>query len=724
MELNEIKNIIKNMTLEEKIYQLQQLTPEFFQNDIETKLTGPLQEMEIDKNVINNTGSILAAYDAKTIKNIQKEYLKNNRNKIPLLFMDDVIHGFKTIFPIPLGLACSWDIELVEKCASISAKEAAVSGIHVTFSPMVDLVRDPRWGRVMESTGEDPYLNSQFAKAFVKGYQGDNSFSDIFKIACCVKHFAGYGACEAGRDYNTVDISERFLYEFYLPSYKAAIDQGCEMVMSAFNLIDGIPTSANKKLFRDILRNEWGFKGVTISDWNAVEEILINGVAESKQDAAKKAIEAGIDIEMMSTNYANYLKNLVENKIIDESLIDEAVERILTLKNKLGLFENPYRTADEELEKKYHLCPEHRATAREAAANSMVLLKNDEVLPLKKDAKIALIGPYSDNKNILGRWSDRGDPENSITLKEGILSKITYKDNLIVEEGCKLNQKQYDTNDEQLLNNAFIACKEADVIILALGEDEDMTGEAASRADISIPDNQIRLAEKILEAGKPVILVLFNGRPLVLKWFNEKMSAILEAWFPGTEGGNAIADILFGDVNPSGKLTMSFPYNVGQIPVYYNSFNTGRPKIPGEDNKYTTCFLDIPNEPLYPFGYGLSYTRYKYSNLSLNKESFTYGENIIATVEIENIGNYSGFEIVQWYIRDIAGSVARPVKELKGFEKIFLKPGEKKKVEFVITEEKLKFYTIDMSYKAEKGRFKLFVGGNSVDLIEAEFKFI
>jgi beta-glucosidase len=713
-----LTSLIKKMTLDEKIDQLLQLAAPFYEGSAsEGQITGPMAEMGITKDHINNSGSVLGASGAKEITNIQKAHLKKNRLGIPLLFMADVIHGYKTIFPVPLAIGCSWDLELAEKMAEISAKEASVSGVHVTFSPMVDLVRDPRWGRVMESTGEDPYLNSLFARSFVRGYQGTDLTSDVYRVAACVKHFAAYGAPEGGRDYNTVNMSERQLRESYLPAYKAALDEGCEMVMTSFNTVDGIPATGNKWLMRDLLRNEWNFDGVLISDWGAVKEMIPHGVAEDEKEAALKAIQAGVDIEMMTTCYVHHLKELVENGIVEEALIDEAVMRILKLKEKLGLFENPYRGANEALEKEIVLCEEHRMQARKLAAKSCVLLKNNDVLPLQKGKKIALIGPFAQNNDILGPWSWLGSKEDAIQLDAGLKMKIDPT-LLKVAKGCDI-----ETGSEEMLKEALDVAGDADVIILALGESSEMSGEAGSRANIRLPKVQLELIEKVKELNKPMVAVLFNGRPLDLHGVVEHVDAILEAWYPGTEGGAAIADLLYGDANPSGRLTMSFPYSVGQIPVYYNHFNTGRPKdAPDAQERYVSQYLDIPNEPLFPFGYGLSYTKFSYKEAKLSHSVLTTEQPIVASVQVTNIGTMKGEEVVQLYVRDLVGEVVRPVKELKAFEKITLEPGETKTVNFTLTEEQLRYYHANLEFKSDEGSFIAFIGPNSQDVMELPFK--
>ncbi|MFQ3544638.1 glycoside hydrolase family 3 N-terminal domain-containing protein [Halobacillus rhizosphaerae] len=711
MKNDQLMNLLNQMTLNEKVGQLVQLATPFFKGASDRgQITGPMQEMGIKEEDIRNTGSVLGASGANEIINIQKTHMEENRLGIPLLIMSDIVHGFKTIFPVPLAIGCSWDLPLAEKSAALAAKEAAVSGVHVSFSPMVDLSRDPRWGRVMESTGEDTYLNSKFARSLVRGFQGKLA-SDSYKVASCVKHFAAYGAAEGGRDYNTVDMSEWMLRESYLPAYKAALDEGCEMVMTAFNILNGLPSTGNKKLMRDLLREEWNFDGVLISDWGAVKELIPHGVAEDEKEAARKTIEAGVDIEMMTTCYTNHLSELIEEGTIKEEMLDEAVLRILKLKNKLGLFENPYRHASEEKENEFILSAEHRSTARELAGKSMVLLKNESVLPLKKDEKIALIGPFAASKDILGPWSWGGSDADTITFEEGIKTKI-QQEQVLISEGCGI-----ESGSQQQLNEALEKAKQAEVIVLGLGEHSDMSGEAGSRSNIKLPEVQLELLKEIKSLGKPVVTVLFNGRPLDLTDVIKHADAVLEAWYPGTEGGHALADILFGDVNPSAKLSMSFPYSVGQVPVYYNNYNTGRPKdAPDAQIRFVSQYLDAPNEALFPFGYGLSYTTYHYSDLSLSQTTLTPEDHLKVSVKVTNTGDTAGEEIVQLYIRDLVGDVVRPLKELKDFAKIKLQPGKSSLVEFTISEEQLRYYHGDLTYESDAGKFEVFAGPDSKNL--------
>lgn len=721
MNSQRLTSLLKEMTLDEKIAQLLQLATPFFEGSKdEGQITGPLASMNISDENVRNTGSVLGASGgAKEAINIQKAHLKKNRLGIPLLFMADVIHGYKTIFPVPLAIGCSWDLNKAQQSAEIAAKEAAAAGVHVTFAPMVDLVRDPRWGRVMESTGEDPFLNGEFAKSFVRGFQGQDLKNNTESVAACVKHFAAYGAPEGGRDYNTVNMSERQLRESYLPAYKAALDEGCEMVMTAFNTVDGIPATGNVKLMRDLLREEWGFDGVLISDWGAVKEMIPHGVAEDEAEAAYKAIQAGVDIEMMTSCYVDHLKEQFESGKVDEKLIDESVMRILTLKDKLGLFENPYRGADEALEQELIMSDEHRDAARELAVKSSVLLKNNGVLPLTKEKKIALIGPFAKSGDILGPWSFLGSKEKAVQLNDGLLAKLDSS-LLLTAKGCDI-----ETGSEEQIVEAVKIADEADVIVLALGEASEMSGEAGCLADIRLPKVQLELAAKMKKLGKPIVAVLFNGRPLDLHGIWDEADAILEAWYPGTEGGNAVAEILFGDANPSAKLTMSFPYSVGQVPVYYNHFNTGRPQgAPDAQERYVSQYLDIPNEPLLPFGYGLSYTSFEYSDVKMSAATMTATKPLTVSVTVENTGKLAGEEIVQLYVRDVAGEVVRPMKELKGFKKVALQPGEKVTVEFEITDEQLRYHHADLSFKSDPGKFISFVGPNSRDTVEMAFELI
>lgn len=712
---------IKNMTLQEKVAQLIQLAAPFYDEPGErSEITGPMEELGIQYETLRSAGSVLGVAGAEKMMAVQKAHLENDRHGIPLLFMADIVHGFKTIFPIPLAIGSSWNLELAEQSAEVAAREAAVSGLHVTFAPMVDLVRDPRWGRVMESTGEDTYLNSLFAKAFVHGFQGDDLKDDHSRVAACVKHFAAYGLAEGGRDYNTVDLSERQLREYYLPAYKAAVDAGVQMVMTSFNIVDGIPATGNRKLLRSILREEWSFDGVVISDWASIKEMVAHGAAEDDREAALQAIQAGVDIDMMTTSYVNHLPELVKEGLVDEALIDEAVLRILQLKEKLDLFDNPMRGADPAAEKKLVFCGEHRQVARKLAEKSAVLLKNDGVLPLNPQQRVALIGPFADSGDILGWWSWTGSKESAVKLGNAMKAVTGNPDNVIIAQGSGIDSIREDQLDE-----ARKVAAEADVIVLAVGESSEMSGEGGSRSNIKLPEAQLELIRSMEQIGKPVAVVLFNGRPLDLHGVYDRADAVLEAWFPGSEGGAALADLLYGKVNPSGRLSMSFPYSVGQIPVYYNSFRTGRPKPEEEtENRYISQYIDIPNEPLLPFGFGLSYTTFEYEGLTLSSDILTADEPLEVKVTVRNTGSRAGTETVQLYVRDVTGQVVRPVKELKGFRQVELAPGESSEVRFQIDERLLRYHHSDLSFSSDCGEFVLYVGASSRDVQEARFRLV
>lgn len=731
----ELQNLLKDMSLEEKVNQMLQVAGGFYTGEI--MAMGPMAEKGFTEENVSLAGSVIGTFGAEKIKKIQKEYMEKHPHHIPLLFMMDVINGFKTIFPIPLGQGATFEPELSERCAEAAAEEATASGLHVTFAPMVDLVRDARWGRVMESTGEDPYLNSLFSAAMVKGFQGDD-LSKKNHIAACVKHFAGYGAPDAGRDYNTVELSEHTLKEFYLPAYKAGIDAGAAMVMTSFNTINGVPATGNKWLMRDILRGEMGFDGVLISDWAAIEEIIYHGYCADRKEAAQRAIKAGVDIDMMTGIYSEHLCQLVRSGEIPEVLVDECALRILELKNKLGLFENPYKDADEEAEKTVILCPKHRKLAREAARKSFVLLKNEKILPIKEDRKTAFIGPYVDKRGMLGAWSFIGNEEDAMTVKEAVQER-TGVGETVFSKGCPvlgadIRLEGFGENTEECVSEeemqnmqdeALCLAKEADQVILMLGEHRLQSGEATSNANIRLPKIQEELFEKICEVNDQVAVVLFSGRPLDIREISEKAKAVLQVWMPGTEGAHAIADVLYGDYNPGGKLPMSFPYSVGQVPVHYNEYSTGRPHVPGKDkDRFRSKYLDIPNAPLYPFGYGLSYTEFEISPVTLNCGEMTADETISASVTVKNTGAVKGTETVQLYLHDVSASVVRPVKELKHFCKVELEPGEEQTVNFEISEKDLRFITENNCWESEKGIFEVFIGADSRTENKAEFALI
>lgn len=707
------------MTLDEKIGQLTQVTGDFFSDKAEER-TGPMSQLGLGDEELSNVGTVLGVTGAAECRRIQTEYMKRNRLHIPTLFMGDVIHGCRTIFPIPLALGSSWNEDAARKMAEVSAREASAAGIDVTFSPMVDLVRDPRWGRVLESTGEDPLLNGRLAAAMVKGYQGGDDAEGLGErtdhVAACVKHFAAYGAAMGGRDYNTVDMSERVLRDMYLPGYKAALDAGAAMVMTSFNTVDGIPSTGNKHLMRDILREEMGFDGVLISDFGAVKELIAHGVAADETEAAKLSIEAGTDIEMMTICYMRHLREIVENGSVDEALIDEAVMRILKLKNDLGLFENPYRGVDEETESKVTLCDAHRQSAREIAGESIVLLRNErKTLPLDEGGHVALAGPFAASHDILGAWSWKGVCEESVTLRDALREADGSEGWLSVAQhtGNPLDV------DEAAVAEAVELAKRSDVIVLALGEPQEWGGEAASRSNISLPKTQIDLYHAVRDAAGDhcrVVVVLFNSRPLVLSDIADA-DAIVEAWFPGTEGGHAVADILLGGVNPSARLSMSFPVNVGQIPVFYNCENTGRPFNPETpDEKYQSKYLDVSNDPAYPFGYGLSYSEFSYGPVAVSSNEFAAGKPLEASVEVANVSDVDGLETVQLYVRDIAARVSRPIRQLKDFKRVRIAAGETVTVRFTLDEADVRYVHPDLTEASDPGEFDVWIAPNSRDL--------
>ncbi|WP_307215670.1 glycoside hydrolase family 3 N-terminal domain-containing protein [Paenibacillus tundrae] len=721
MNNEQLIDLVGQMTLEEKTAQLLQLTSNFYEGtDTQGQITGPMEEMGITQQSVYASGSILGLSGAQAIIDVQQAYMEKSRLGIPLLFMADVVHGFKTIFPIPLAIGCSWDTQLAEKSAEIAARESAVSGLHVTFAPMVDLVRDPRWGRVMETTGEDPYLNSLFAAAFVRGYQGDNLQEETDRLAACVKHFAAYGAAEGGRDYNTVDMSERNLREYYLPAYKAALDAGVEMVMASFNTVDGIPASGNEKLMRDILREEWGFEGVLISDWASIREMIAHGAAEDDREAAYRAIRAGVDIEMMTPCYVHHLPALIASGEVSEKLIDEAVLRILQLKEKLGLFDNPFRAANPEREREIVFSKEHRQVSYELATKSAVLLKNaNDILPLNPQAHIALIGPFAESEDILGWWSCEGVKADAVKLGTALQERLGT-DHVHLAQGSGVHT----ITSEQIAEALEVASK-ADLIVLALGEDSEMSGEGGSRTDIRLPGAQLELIKHLRSTGKPLATVIFNGRPLDLHGIWEESDAVLEAWFPGSEGGAAIANVLTGVVNPSGRLTMSFPQSVGQVPVYYNHFNTGRPLNPQKtEERYVSKYIDSPNDPLLPFGYGLSYTTFEYGSLDISSQELSNELPLTIKVKVTNTGERTGVETVQLYVRDVTGEVVRPMRELKDYVKLELAPGETGTATFTLSEAQLRYHHSDLSYRSDKGTFHVYVGSNSRDTQESSFQLV
>ena len=717
------KALLAKMTLEEKIGQLNLVTPG---GGI---LTGAVVSQGVEENIRKGlVGGLFGIYGPEKVRKAQDLAVKNSRLHIPLIFGLDVIHGHKTIFPIPLALSATWDMDLIERTARIAATEASADGLNWAFSPMVDIARDPRWGRISEGSGEDPYLGSMIAKAMVQGYQGKD-LSGNTNVMACVKHFALYGGAEAGREYNTVDMSRIKMYEYYLPPYKAAVDAGAGSIMSSFNEIDGVPATGNKWLLTDLLRKQWGFKGFVVSDYTSLTEMINHGVGDLPTVSAL-ALKAGLDMDMVGEGFLRTLKQSLTEGKVTLAEIDAACTRILEAKFKLGLFDNPYKYIDEARPEKSILTPAHRKVSREAAEHACVLLKNsNQLLPLQKKGTIALIGPLANNqRNMLGTWVVAGDWTKSITVMDGLKNVAGNAVNILYAKGANISDDttliknsnvfgtEIDTDTktpEALVDEAVAAAAKADVVVAVLGEAADMTGESSSRSDIGLPESQENLLKALAKTGKPIVLVLLNGRPLTLVWEQDHIPAILEAWAPGTEAGNAIADVLFGQYNPSGKLTATFPRSVGQIPIYYNHKNTGRPYDGQGSGKFKSYYMDISNDPLYPFGYGLSYTTFSYSPVTLDKQSLVGNATLTATVTVTNTGSYAGEETVQLYITDPVASVTRSVKDLKGFKKVFLQPGEKKEVRFTVTTQSLKFYNSNLQYDWEPGAFIVQVGTNS-----------
>ncbi len=735
MELRDLEKLLSEMSLEEKVGQMVQIPANMLTEG--GLITGPTDSIEMTGETTSLVGSILGKAGAADLHKIQEEFMEKHPHHIPLLLMYDVINGMETIFPIPLAQGCTFSEELVEAGARVAAKESAATGLHLTFSPMLDLVRDARWGRVMESTGEDPWLNAQLGKAMVRGYQGSSKESEETlalqkegNIAGCLKHFAGYGAPEGGRDYDNVELSERTFREDYLPAYRAAVEEGVCMVMTSFNCLNRIPSSGNQWLMRKILREEMGFDGVVISDYSAVDEMINHGIAQDSREAAKLAILAGVDIDMVSNAYVKYLAELVREGEVPELLVDQAVMRILKLKNALGLFENPYKDGDVQKEQELFCCEEHRALARTMAAASFVLLKNEEMLPLQKcGEQLALIGPYVDNVEMYGSWSFPAKPEATITIKCGVEGKEVKAQ---FAQGCYVQAEgqctRYGTKQEYdiervdaWLKEAMEVARKADKVILCLGEHRDHSGEAGSRANIALPQNQVELLKSVYQVNQNIVTVVFSGRPLVLSEVVEYSKAVMLVWMPGTEGGNAIADVLFGDVSPQGKLAMCMPRNLGQVPIYYNRFRTGRPNVSGNAVGFVNGYIDESTLPLYPFGYGLSYTKFEYSKVELMGDSLSKEKPLRVKVLLTNIGDCEGTETVQMYLQDVKGSVVRPVKMLRGVKKVLLQAGESKEVCFEITEEMLRFYDINMDYVSEPGACRVFVGPDSATENVAEF---
>jgi beta-glucosidase len=726
-----IDNLIEQMTIDEKIGQLNLSTA----GDM---VTGEATSSNVGQKIMEGKiGAMLNVRSVQKIREVQRIAVEESRLKIPLIFGLDVIHGFQTIFPIPLGLASSFDMELVERCARIAATEATADGICWNFSPMADIARDPRWGRIAEGAGEDAYLGSRVAEALVRGYQSNDLAANNTMMAC-VKHFALYGAAEAGRDYNTTDMSRLRMYNEYLPPYLAAVKAGVGSVMTAFNEVDGIPASGNKWLMNDLLRDQWGFDGFVVTDFTAINEMIDHGMGDL-QTVSALALNAGVDLDMVGEGFLTTLKRSLDKGKVTEEQIDKACRRILEAKYKLGLFDDPYRYCDENRSKTEIFTEEHNRVARETATKTFVLLKNKEnLLPLAKKGKIALIGPLADNReNMAGTWSCAVDHNQSISVLEGFrnavgdLAMIHYaKGSNIVDDpdldswvGVR-RKPSIDQNrtPEQLRNEAVKLASKCDVILAVMGEAAEMSGESSSRTDLSLPGSQKQLLEELLKTGKPVVLVLFTGRPLTITWENENIPAILNVWFGGTQAGNAIADVIFGEANPSGKLPVTWPQNVGQIPIFYNHKNTGRPLVKGDwFHKFRSNYLDVSNDPLYPFGYGLSYTTFGYSDISLSDTLIGMNEQLEASVTVTNTGQKFGEEVVQLYTRQMVGTTTRPVKELKGFQKVSLNPGDSKKISFTIGIDDLSYYNSEGVKIFEPGEFRLFVGTNSEELKERKF---
>lgn len=725
------KALMAKMTLEEKIGQLNLIIPGG------AAVTGSVVSTDVENKIKKGqVGGLFGITSPEKVRKAQELAVNGSRLHIPMIFGLDVIHGHKTIFPIPLGLSASWDMGLIEQSARIAAKEATADGLNWAFSPMVDIARDARWGRISEGSGEDPYLGGKIAQAMVRGYQG----SDLSKnntLMACVKHFALYGAAEAGREYNTVDMSRIQMYEYYLPPYKAAIDAGAGSIMSSFNVIDGVPATGNKWLLTDLLRKEWGFNGFVVSDYTSLNEMINHGMGDL-QAVSALALKAGLDMDMVGEGMLTTLaKSLKEGKVTVAD-IDKACLRILEAKYKLGLFDDPYRYIDESRPAKEILTADNRAAARNIAAHSMVLLKNDkQVLPLKRSGTIALVGPLADNRrNMLGTWVVAGDWNKSVSVLEGFKNVAGSGVNILSAKGANITDdtamflKRVNAlgveavidprSPQEMIDEAVAAANKADVVVAVVGESSNMSGESSSRADISLPASQQALLKALHKTGKPLVVVLINGRPLTLVWENEHATAILEAWAPGTEAGNAIADVLFGNYNPSGKLSATFPRSVGQIPIYYNHKNTGRPFDGTGGAKFKTSYLDEVNEPLYPFGFGLSYTHFDYSPVKLSKTILKGEEKLIASVTLTNSGKYAGEEVVQLYVSDPVASISRSVKDLKGFQKVMLQPGESKEISFTITTEELKFFNSELKRVWEPGKFVIHIGTSSSQVKSAE----
>ena len=728
-----IDELMSKMTLEEKVGQLNLVSVGF-------DITGPIVSQNVEEKIQKGlVGGVFNTFTPIAVRKLQQMAVEKTRLKIPLLFGFDVIHGHRTIFPMPLGLAATWDMGAIEHSARIAGDEASADGLNWVFSPMVDIARDPRWGRVVEGAGEDPYLGSLVAAAMVKGYQ-QNDLDASNTVMACVKHFALYGAAQAGRDYHTVDMSERTMMQDYLPPYKAAIDAGAASVMTSFNDINGVPAGANQWLIKDLLRKQWGFDGLVVSDYTSLLELIEHGISADEKEAALDALLAGNDMDMVAEIYLAHLPQLVKEGKVTEEHINFSCRKVLEAKFILGLFDDPYRYADEKRAQQILFKKEYRDAARDIARKSMVLLKNENnTLPLKITGSIALVGPLAKNqRDLIGSWSGAGDWKQAISVEQGLRNaapglKINYAKGANITDDTLLikrlnahggNLEIDDRSAEEMIKEAVEVASKSDVVVAVVGESQGMTGEAASRADIGIPGKQLDLLKALKQTGKPLVIVLMNGRPLTLPWEHANANAILETWFAGTEAGNAIADVLLGNYNPSGKLPMTFPAHVGQVPIFYSAKNTGRPHNDQLLDKYKSRYLDVPNEPLYPFGYGLSYSPFTYSDVKLSASEMKEGETLTVTCTVKNEGSRDGEEVVQLYVRDITGSVTRPLKELKGFQKIMLKAGETRDVQFKLSANDLAFYRFDMSWGTEPGKFIVFVGGNSRDTKQAPFTLV
>ena len=719
-----VSNLMSKMTLDEKIGQLNLVT-------MGRAITGSVVNNGVEDRIKKGEiGGVFGVYGTEYVSKIQDLAVKESRLHIPLIFGLDVIHGHRTIFPIPLGISATWDMALVQESAKIAAKEATAEGLNWVFSPMVDIARDPRWGRISEGSGEDPWYGSQVAKAMVRGYQGSSMMNNDAVMAC-VKHFALYGGAEAGREYNTVDMSLIKMYQDYMPPYKAALDAGAGSFMSSFNTINGMPATVNKWLLTDLLRKQWGFKGFVVSDYTALNEVTNHGLGDL-QTVSVLALKAGLDMDMVGEGFLTTLKKSLKEGKVTQQEIDLACRRVLEAKYKLGLFANPNKSINPDREKQDVLTDENRKFARKIAEHSFVLLKNDnQTLPLKKSGTIALVGPLADNHSeMLGTWVIAGDPAKSVSVMEGVKNVTAGDVSILYAKGANitddsllgarafpfgLDQMKDKRSPKELIDEAVETAKKADVVVAVVGESANMSGESASRSDINIPENQQELLKALSKTGKPLVVVLFNGRPLTLTWENDHATAILDAWAPGTEAGNAIADVLFGNYNPAGKITATFPRSVGQIPIYYNQKNTGRPFSGKGPAKFKSDYIDISNDPLFPFGYGLSYTTFNYSDVKLSKTTLKGNETLKASVIVTNAGKYAGEEVVQLYISDPVASISRSIKELKNYKKIFLQPGESKEVNFDVTTSELKFYNNDLVYDWEPGEFIVQIGTNSAN---------